>query len=87
MEGLIQPDLLRTRIALWAEEESRLGRRPARAAVVAGTSERSARRVIAALLDAGVLRAESARAPLKLAFPAALAGRWMPGLFPEKTEL
>jgi hypothetical protein len=30
------------------------------------------------------LKAPSARAPLRLAFPAALATRWMPGLFPEK---
>jgi hypothetical protein len=26
----------------------------------------------------------SPRAPLRLVFPAALASRWMPGLFPEK---
>ena len=26
----------------------------------------------------------STRAPLRLAFPASLANRWMPGLFPEK---
>jgi hypothetical protein len=31
-----------------------------------------------------VLTSESTRAPLRLAFPAALAHRWMPGLFPEK---
>ena len=48
------------------------------------TSERSARRVVSALLDRGVLVSESTRAPLLLAFPAALASRWMPGLFPEK---
>jgi len=27
---------------------------------------------------------ESTRAPLRLAFPATLAARWMPGLFPER---
>ena len=48
------------------------------------TSARSARRVVSALLDRGVLVSESTRAPLLLAFPAALASRWMPGLFPEK---
>jgi hypothetical protein len=37
------------------------------------------------LLDLGVLVSESTRAPLRLAFPAALAPRWMPGLFPERT--
>jgi hypothetical protein len=51
---------------------------------VIGGSERSARRVVSALVDAGVLTSESTRAPLRLAFPAALAHRWMPGLFPEK---
>lgn len=48
------------------------------------TSERSARRVVSALLDRGVLSSKSTRAPLMLAFPAALASRWMPGLFPER---
>ena len=49
-----------------------------------GTTERSARRVTSALLERGVLTSESSRAPLYLAFPAALASRWMPGLFPDK---
>ncbi len=48
-----------------------------------GTGDRQGRRVVAALTEAGVLSAESSRAPLKIAFPAGLAGRWMPGLFPE----
>jgi hypothetical protein len=30
MEGLVQPDRLRTRILLWAEEETRLGHLPAK---------------------------------------------------------
>lgn len=34
----------------------------------------------------GLARQESTRAPLRLAFPAKLAPRWMPGLFPEKTD-
>ncbi len=49
-----------------------------------GTSERHARRVTSALLYRGVLVSKTTRAPLHLAFPAVLAGRWMPGLFPEK---
>jgi DNA-binding MarR family transcriptional regulator len=49
-----------------------------------GMGERNARRVVAALSDRGVIKSESTRAPLFLAFPAALAGRWMPGLFPER---
>ena len=50
-----------------------------------GMSDRQARRVVATLLERGVLVSDSARAPLFLAFPAALAPRWMPGLFPEKS--
>ncbi len=50
-----------------------------------GTSERHARRVTAALVEREVLVSESSRAPLRLAFPAKLAPRWMPGLFPERT--
>jgi Fic family protein len=52
---------------------------------IVGTGERHTRRVVSALLDRGVLVSESTRAPLRLAFPAALASRWMPGLFPERT--
>ncbi|MAY44142.1 MAG: cell filamentation protein Fic [Rhodobacteraceae bacterium] len=51
---------------------------------ILGTSDRTARRVTSALLEAGALSSTSTRAPLKLAFPAKYAGRWMPGLFPEK---
>ena len=51
---------------------------------IVGTGERHTRRVVSALLDRGVLVSESTRAPLRLAFPAALASRWMPGLFPER---
>jgi hypothetical protein len=51
---------------------------------ITGTSERQARRIVTALVDKGVLASENTRAPLRLIFPAALAGRWMPGLFPEQ---
>ena len=50
---------------------------------IVGTGERQARRVTAALTGLGVLTADSSRAPLQIAFPAPLAGSWMPGLFPE----
>jgi hypothetical protein len=53
---------------------------------VVGTGERQARRIVAGLCEQGVLVSESPRAPLRLVFPAVLASRWMPGLFPEKTE-
>jgi Fic family protein len=48
-------------------------------------SERHARRIVAALAGQGVIVSASTRAPLRLAFPARLASRWMPGLFPEQT--
>jgi Fic family protein len=103
MEGLVQPDRLRDRILIWAEEESRADALPPRAGAVLeavlyrgelprgevarilGASERNARRVTAALLEREVLVSASTRAPLRLAFPATLAPRWMPGLFPERT--
>lgn len=101
MESLVEPQRLRTRILLWADEEVRLNLLPARAGNVLeavlyrgelprgdvpallGTSDRHARRIVAALMARNVLVSESQRAPLRLAFPAALAFRWMPGLFPE----
>ncbi len=101
MEKLVQPDKLRARIRLWAEEEIRTAGLPAKAGLVldailyrgtlprgdvpgiVGTGERQARRIVAALEGYGVVTSESTRAPLKIAFPAALAGRWLPGLFPE----
>jgi Fic family protein len=104
MEELVQPDRLRGRISLWAEEEVRLGLLPPKSgaileavlyrgelprgevAALVGTSDRQARRIVAALLDRGVLASVGPRAPLLLAFPATLAARWMPGLFPERTR-
>jgi Fic family protein len=49
-----------------------------------GMGDRNARRITSVLLEKGVLISESTRAPLLLNFPATLAGKWMPGLFPEK---
>jgi Fic family protein len=48
-----------------------------------GASDRHARRVVSALIKRGVVVSASTRAPLHLTFPAKLAPRWMPGLFPE----
>lgn len=102
MEDLIQPKKLKTRIAIWAEEEMRLDALPphsdtvleavlyrgelprSEVAKLLRTSDRNARRITSALLERGVLSASSPRAPFRIAFPAALAERWMPGLFPEK---
>ncbi len=53
---------------------------------ILGASDRHARRVVASLSEHGVITSESTRAPLRLTFPARLASRWMPELFPEKTS-
>ncbi len=102
MEELMQPARLRTRVLLWAEEETRLGTLPPRSGRVLETilhrgelpraevasllnaPERTARRVTSALLRQGILTSATTRTPLRLAFPARLAGRWLPGLFPDK---
>jgi len=104
MESLVEPDRLRTRISMWVEEETRLGRLQPKSgnileavlyreelprgdiAALVGTGERQARRIASTLFEQGILVSESPRTPLRLAFPATLASRWMPGLFPEKTE-
>jgi Fic family protein len=104
MEGLMQPDRLRARILLWAEEEARLNLLPAKAAVVLeavlyrgelprgevagllGLTPRHARRIVSELLKRDVLMSTGARDPLLLAFPATLASRWMPGLFPDRAS-
>lgn len=56
-------------------------------ATVVGASERQGRRIVAALLEQGVLTSDSPYAPVRLVFPAALASRWMPGLFPEQPHV
>ena len=54
------------------------------AAGIVGTGDRQARRVVSALIERGVVTSVSSRAPLRLSFPAELASRWMPGLFPDQ---
>ena len=96
MEELVQPDKLRARVKLWADEEIATDALPAKASIVldailyrgelprgdvAGlldTSARSARRAISALMKRGVVTATTTRSDLRIAFPAALAARWMP---------
>jgi Fic family protein len=104
MESLVQPDRLRTRILVWAEEESRLTKLPPQARAVLeallyrgelprgemanllGVTPRHARRIASDLLERGVIASSGPRDPLLLAFPVALASRWMPGLFPERAS-
>jgi len=52
-------------------------------ASIVETGDRQARRTVSALQDLGVITSASTRAPLRIAFPASLAGQWMPGLFPD----
>ena len=103
MESLMQPERLRTRVLLWAEEQVRLGELPQKAIdilsailyrgelprgeapSVTGLTSRQTRRIVEALANQNVLASSDPREPLRLAFPAALGSRWMPGLFPEKT--
>lgn len=47
-----------------------------------GYEERGARNVTAALVERGMLTAPTHRAPLRLAFPADVAERWFPNLYP-----
>ena len=77
---------------IWAEEEISglppkslhvLYRGDLPGTTILGTSERQARRVTAALIKRHILASDSSRAPLRLAFPARLASRWLPGLFPD----
>lgn len=104
MRSLVEPQKLRERILLWAEEESRNDNLlpNARAVLeavlyrgelprgdvpgVLGLGDRQSRRVVAGLIESGALTAASDRAPLRLAFPASIAHRWMPGLFPEPPD-
>lgn len=50
-----------------------------------GVTARHASRVTSQLLAEGIFQSESHREPLRLAFPATLASRWMPGLFPDRS--
>ena len=102
MDSLMQPDRLRTRILLWAEEEIRLGQLPAKStSILEAVLYRGElpRGDAGAVVGAGDVRPGSSfpfswireswcrRIPgprCGLAFPAALASRWLPGLFPER---
>ena len=102
MEKLVQPDRLRVRIQLWAEEEARLKHITPKAgllldailyrgevprggvAQILGLSTRYSRETVAGLTRQGVVSSDTPYGPLRIVFPATLASRWMPGLFPEE---
>jgi len=50
---------------------------------ILNVTDRHARRLTSALIEKGILISDSPKSALKLAFPATLASRWMPGLFPQ----
>jgi hypothetical protein len=50
--------------------------------MLTGYEERGARNVTAALVERGMLTATSHKAALRLAFPADVAERWFPNLYP-----
>ena len=86
MEEEIRIDALPAKAGTVLEAALYRGRLPrGDVAGLLGTSERQARRVFSALAKRGVLTSDGPRAPLRIAFPAALASRWLPGLFPEQT--
>jgi Fic family protein len=49
---------------------------------ILGITDRHARRLTTMLMKTGVLVSDSPKSPLKIAFPATLIDRFMPGLFP-----
>ncbi len=56
------------------------------AARITGKPERSARRVLKDLLDKSLLRSNSEKGPVRLAFPAKVAAYYFPKLYPEGIE-
>ena len=100
MESLIKPDGLRARIQRWVEEESLSpktgqlldailyrGEVPrGEVASMLGISPRSGRDIVSSLIERGVLTSDTAYGALRILFPAKLANRWMPDLFPEVKE-
>jgi len=50
---------------------------------IAGMSVRSARRLVARLLDEGLLESEGHKAPLRIGLPASVASYYFPELYPE----
>jgi Fic family protein len=58
----------------------------AEVAELLGLTPRHARRIVSELFKRGVLASKGPRDPLLLAFPATLAARWMPGMFPDKAS-
>jgi Fic family protein len=54
---------------------------------ITGRPERTARRILRDLLDNHLLTADSEKGPVRLAFPAKVAGYYFPRLYPEGVEM
>jgi Fic family protein len=57
------------------------------AARLTGKPERTARRILASLLDAGLVVSDTAKGPVRIAFPTKCVGYYFPRLYPEGVEL
>jgi transcription initiation factor IIE alpha subunit len=53
---------------------------------ILNVTDRHARRITSSLIEKGIITSDTPKSPIKLAFSAALASRWMPGLFPPTTD-
>jgi hypothetical protein len=74
--------LLRGSFAVLREAVARGEVERSKISSLTGYEERGARKVTAALVDRGMMKASSRRAPLRLAFPAEVTERWFPNLYP-----
>jgi Fic family protein len=57
------------------------------AARVTGKPERTARRALKQLLEMGLLKSETDKGPVRMAFPSKVAGYYFPRLYPESVEM
>ena len=57
------------------------------AARITGRPERTARRILKSLLDKKLLVADTEKGPVRLSFPASVAGYYFPQLYPEGVEI
>ena len=94
MKDLLKPTELKRRIKLYVEDEiaaKRLLREAllageferGKAPEITGYKERQAREVLSTLLEKGLLKLDSPRGAVRLAFPIDVLERWFPLLYPE----
>jgi Fic family protein len=100
MESLVRPENLRARVHKWVEDESLnpkagvlldatlyRGEVPrGEVASLLGVSPRLGRNIVADLAKHEVLTSDTPYGSLRVVFPARLASRWMPDLFPPEPQ-